>query len=96
MFDFLIFKLFMFFSFFQIFALDRPSIWDMKKKKNDNVYIEKTNGFRVYEQKRYLLRLIRDILKKLNGNNFIEESEFVLTFDTELSFPLFLLLLEDA
>ena len=61
----------------------------MNPRKNDNVYIGKTNGSRVYEQKRYLLWPIRDILEILNGNSLSEESTFVSTFDTELSFSLF-------
>ena len=61
----------------------------MNPGKNDNVYIGKTNGSRVYEQKRYLLWPIRDILEILNGNSLSEESTFVSTFDTELSFSLF-------
>ena len=61
----------------------------MNPGKNDNVYIGKTNGSRVYEQKRYLLWSIRDILEILKGNSLSEESTFVSTFDTELSFSLF-------
>ena len=61
----------------------------MNPGKNDNVCIGKTNGSRVYEQKRYLLWPIRDILEILNGNSLSEESTFVSTFDTELSFSLF-------
>ena len=61
----------------------------MNSGKNDNVYIGKTNGSRVYEQKRYFLWPIRDILEKLNGNSLSEESTFVSIFDTELSFSLF-------
>ena len=61
----------------------------MNPGKNDNVYIGKTSGSRVYEQKRYLLWPIRDILEILNGNNLSEESTFVSIFDTELSFLLF-------
>ena len=61
----------------------------MNPGKNDNVYIGKTNGSRVFEQKRYLLWPIRDILEILNGNSLSEESTFVSTFDTELSFSLF-------
>ena len=61
----------------------------MNPGKNDNVYIGKANGSRVYEQNRYLLWSIRDILEILNGNSLNEESTFVSTFDTELSFSLF-------
>ena len=59
------------------------------QQKKDNVYIGKTNGSLVYEQKRYLLSPIRDILEILNRNSLSEESTFVSTFDTELSFSLF-------
>ena len=59
----------------------------MNPGKNDNVYIGKTNGSLVYEQKRYLP--IRDILEILNGNSLSEESTLVSTFDTKLSFSLF-------
>ena len=61
----------------------------MNPGKNDNVYIGKTNHSRVYEQNRYLLWPIRDILEILNRNSLSEESTFVSTFDTELSFSLF-------
>ena len=60
----------------------------MNPGKNDNVYIGKTSGSRVYEQKRYLLWPIQDVLEILNGNNLSEESTFVSTFDIELSFLL--------
>ena len=89
MFDFLIFKLFIFFYFFQISALDRLSIYYTNPGKNDNVYIGKTNGSHVHEQKRYLLWPIRDILEILNENSLSQESTFASTFDTELSFSLF-------
>ena len=59
----------------------------MNPSKNDNVYIGKTNGSRVYEQKHFLWP-IRDILE-INGNSLNEESTFVSTFDTKLSFSLF-------
>ena len=85
--DFLIFKLI--FYFFQISALDRPCICYMNPGKNDNVQIGKTNGSRVYEQKRYLLWPSRDILEILNRKSLCEESTLVSTFDTELSFSLF-------
>ena len=50
--------------------------------------------FRVYEQKRYLLWQIRDILETLNRNRLSKESKFVSTFDTKLPFSLFYLSLK--
>ena len=61
----------------------------MNPGKNYNVYIGETNGSRVYEQERYFLWPIRDIFEILNGNSLSEESTFVSTFDTKLSFSLF-------
>ena len=61
----------------------------MNPGKNDNVYIGKANHSRVYEQNRYLLWPIRDILEIFNGNSLNEESAFVSAFDNELPFSLF-------
>ena len=49
MFVFLIFKLFTFFYFFQVSALDRTFTFYINHSKYDNLYIGKANGFRVYE-----------------------------------------------
>ena len=54
-------------------ALDRPYLSMINPGKKDNVYIGKVDGERRYEQKRYLLWPMRDILKMLNMSN-AEES----------------------
>ena len=40
----------------------------MKPGKNENVYIGKLDGVKKYEQKRYFLWPLRDILDILNGS----------------------------
>ena len=65
-------------------ALDRPYLSMINPGKKDNVYIGKVDGERRYEQKRYLLWPMRDILKILNMSN-AEESQ-AQTFDHKLSF----------
>ena len=54
-------------------ALDHPYLSMINPGKKDNVYIGKVDGERRYEQKRYLLWPMRDILKILNMSN-AEES----------------------
>ena len=49
-------------------ALDRPDIAYMNPGKNENVYIGKLDGVKQYEQKRYFLWPLRDILDILNGS----------------------------
>ena len=49
-------------------ALDRPDNSYMNPGKNDNVYIGKVDGVKQYEQKRYFLWPLRDILDILNGS----------------------------
>ena len=73
-------------------ALDRPDIAYMNPGKNENVYIGKLDGVKQYEQKRYFLWPLRDILDILNGSgeSVVNESEtYTKRFAEKLTFSLF-------
>ena len=55
----------------------------MNPGKKDNVYVGKSNGQRQYEQKRYLLWPIRDLLNILNTP---ENDSYVDSYGEELPF----------
>ena len=73
-------------------VLDRPDISYMNPGKNDNVYIGKLDGTKQYEQKRYFLWPLRDILDILNGSgeNVVNQSEtYTERFAEKLTFSMF-------
>ena len=71
-------------------ALDRPDISMMNPGKKDHVYVGKHNGVKKYEQKRYLLWPLRDLLEILHGNdNEDTDTTYSDLFDEKLSFSLF-------
>ena len=61
-----------------------PLPFDDEPGKNDNVYVGKVDGERRYEQKRYLLWPMRDILNILNISD--AEESYLQAFDDKLSF----------
>ena len=93
MFVFLIFKLFTFFYFFQISALDRTSTFYINPNKCDNLYIGKANGFSCLWAKT-VSSMANSGYFRNNRNRLSEESKFVSTFDTKLPFLLFYLSLK--
>ena len=54
--------------------LDRLDISYMNPGRKDHVCIDKKDGVKVYEQKRYLLWKIRDLHEIANGGSVIEEA----------------------
>ena len=68
--------------------LNRSDVTYMNPGRKDNVYIGKVNGERKYEQKRYLLWTIRDLLEIINGGNgeAINGEIFREVFDCSLTF----------
>ena len=70
-------------------ALDRPDISYMHPGKNDNVYIGKVDGVKQYEQKRYFLWPLRDILDILNGSVANQSETYTERFAEKLTFSMF-------
>ena len=70
-------------------ALDRPDISHMNPGKNDNVYIGKVDGVKHYEQKRYFLWPLRDILDILNGSVVNQSETYTERFAEKLTFSMF-------
>ena len=72
-------------------VLDRPDISHMNPGENDNIYIGKLDGTKQYEQKRYFLWPLRDILDILNGSgeNVVNQSEtYTERFAEKLTFSI--------
>ena len=59
--------------------MDRPDLSMMNPRKKDNVYVGKVDGERRYQQKRYLLWPMRDILNILNM--YDAEESYVQAFE---------------
>ena len=49
--------------------LDDPSVSHTNPGRNDSIYLGKVNGVKHFEQKRFLLWPLRDLVDILNGNN---------------------------
>ena len=64
-------------------VLDRSDLSIVNPGKKDHVYIGKSNGERKYEQKRYLLWPLRDLLNILNTP---ENDSYIDTYGEELPF----------
>ena len=64
-------------------VLDRSNLSMVSPGKKDHVYVGKSNGERKYEQKRYLLWPLRDLLNILNTP---ENDSYVDTYGEELPF----------
>ena len=67
-------------------ALDRPVISYINPGKNDNVYLGKINGKKKYEQKRYFLLLLKDIIDVLNGSELSDNKYFPQKFNRKFVF----------
>ena len=52
----------------------------MNPGKNDNIYIGKHDGVKKYEQKRYFLWPLRDVLDMLNGSEANENDTYAENF----------------
>ena len=69
--------------------LDRQGITYTTPGKWDWVYMGKINGKKVYETKKYLLRMLNDLLDILNGcqvTGIQTEDSFMNEFERKLSF----------
>ena len=61
--------------------LERSDITYMNPGRKDCVYSGKVDGDRKYEQRRYLLWTLHDLLEIINGNSFIENEESFITWN---------------
>ena len=61
----------------------------MNPGKNDNVYIGKCDGVKQYEQKRFFLWPLRDVLGILNGSEISGNECYTQMFGQNLTFTLF-------
>ena len=67
--------------------LSRADLTYTNPERNDNVYIGKVDGEKVFRQKMYLLWNIRDILDIANGSGKIKISDtFFVKFEKKLTF----------
>ena len=61
--------------------LERSDITYMNPGRKDCVYLGKVDGDIKYEQRRYLLWTLHDLLEIINGNSFIENEESFITWN---------------
>ena len=71
--------------------LDDPSISHTNPGRNDSIYLGKVNGVKHFEQKRFLLWPLRDLVDILNGNNEVAggEETFQVKFGRKIRFTEF-------
>ena len=62
---------------------NRPDISYTTPGRTDNVYLEKFNKVKKFDQKRYLLWTIRDIMHMINESKIMDSSSTIDTFEAQ-------------